>query len=996
MNHIIEEMDSLMHYGMPRRSGRYPWGSGDDSYQRGNRDLLGRIEDLKKSGWTETPENIKKEFNMSTTEYRAQKAIAKQERRNLDVARAKSLKEDGLGATEIGKKMGLPESTVRSLLNDRSEVRMKKAQETADFLKKMVDEKGIIDIGTGVERNPKLNISREKLNQALKILEKDGYYTFGARVPQVLNPGQSTTIKVLAPPGTPYKINEKGQRVSKVAYDFENIKSIDDYISRDNGATFEKKFHYPASLDSKRVKILLADDINPTDGEPGVAKDGLIQIRRGVDDLSLGNSRYAQVRILVDDTKYLKGMAVYADNMPDGIDVIFNSNKHSVEKAYKKIEDDPENPFGSLIKDADQGGQYWYTDKKTGERKLGLINKRADEGDWSEWKDTLPSQFLSKQSLTLAKKQLDEAKKDRMAEFKDICEINNPTVKKQLLETFASQCDSDSIHLKAASLPGQKYHVMIPISGLKDGEAYCPNYENGTKLALVRYPHGGIFEIPIVTVNNKHQQSINVLGKDIGDAIAVNKRTADVLSGADYDGDTVMCIPTDNGKIKISRKPPLKDLEDFDPTEEYGPDTYEPGTVKLMNEKSKGLQMGSITNLITDMTLAGASDEELARAVKHSMVVIDAVKHKLNYKKSEVDNNIKALIKNYQRTIDEDGNVKTGGASTIISAAKSPVSVYKRQGTPYVNIKGKEGYDPNRPEGALIYKQADDLYKPVSKMDKKTGIRTLTTIDGKKVKYNPKNKEDSDMYSPIKRVNKETGEVTYTNKDGSITYKLEPKRQESRKMAETDDARTLVSAARHPMELLYADYANSMKALANQARIEKINTGKIEYDANAKAVYQAEVDSLMSKLNTALLNAPLERMAQLQTAASVQAKKKAAKEAGSELSKDEIKKAGTQALRKARLEVGSVSRRDRNINITDREWEAIQAGAISENRLKKILANTDIDALRQKATPRTTNSLSSAKIARLKSYQANGYTLAEMARKLGVSTSTVSKYLKGE
>ena len=66
----------------------------------------------------------------------------------------------------------------------------------------------------------------------------------------------------------------------------------------------------------------------------------------------------------------------------------------------------------------------------------------------------------------------------------------------------------------------------------------------------------------------------------------------------------------------------------------------------------------------------------------------------------------------------------------------------------------------------------------------------------------------------------------------------------------------------------------------------------------------------------------------------------------------DVKKASQQALTRYREEVGSVSRRDRNIVITDNEWKAIQAGAISENILNKILNNCDPDSLRQKAMPK--------------------------------------------
>ena len=363
MNPIAEEIrtyegsasmtdeEYLEHYGIPRRSGRYPYGSGDDPYQHG-RDFLGRIEELKKNGWTETPENIKKEFGMTTTQYRSEKGIARSQRRMLDVARAKSLKEDGLGDTEIGRMMGVNESTVRSWLNEKSEARMKQAQKTADFLKEQIKEKGMLDVGVGVERE--LNVSREKLNQALAILESEGYPVYGGRVDQATNPGKKTTIKVVCPPGTEHK----------EIYNYEKVKTIKDYVSHDGGDTFDK-YVYPKSIDSKRVKILLKDEVGP-DGTVGEQKDGLIQIRRGVEDLSLGNSRYAQVRILVDGDKYLKGMAVYSDNLPDGVDILFNSNKTNPEKGYKKIQDDPDNPFGALIK---PGGQSYYIDKN-GNRQL--------------------------------------------------------------------------------------------------------------------------------------------------------------------------------------------------------------------------------------------------------------------------------------------------------------------------------------------------------------------------------------------------------------------------------------------------------------------------------------------------------------------------------------------------------------------------------------------------------------------------------------------------
>ncbi len=1007
MSSVLDEMravlegDELYHYGTKFHSGRYPYGSGDDPYQH-NGDFLTRVDRLKKNGWKETAENVEKEFGMKLEDYRNEKAWANYTRREQQVARAKALKEKGLGDTAIGKEMGISESTVRSLLNPKSEAKMQAAKQTADFLKEQIAAKGWIDVGKDVERyinvgdgaENKMGISRTKLDQALYALESEGYKVYQNRVEQPTNRGNWTTQMVLCPPGTEQRdvINHP-----------EKVRTIEDYQYQEGTDSFKKKFTYPASLDSKRLKVRYADEAGP-DGITGVEKDGLIEIRRGCADLDLQGSKYAQVRILVDGTHYLKGMAVYSDDLPKGVDVVFNTNKSKDVPAIgpkdhtvlKPIKDDPENPFGSLIKDADKGGQYWYKDPKTGKDTLGLINKKSDEGDWSEWADGLPSQFLSKQSTSLAKRQLNIAANDRYAEFDRICEITNPTIKKHLLKSFADDCDGAAVNLKAAALPGQKYHAIIPINALKDNEIYAPDYPDGSKLALVRYPHAGIFEIPILTVNNKNAAAKKILGKDITDAVGITKATADQLSGADFDGDTVMCIPTNYGNVTIKSKPYLKELKGFDAKAEYGTYAGENGDrynfngdkIRVMTKRDTQREMGVISNLITDMTLSGgATDEEMARAVKHSMVVIDAEKHKLDWKRSEAENNIAELKRKYQRTVLPDGSIKTGGAATIISKAKSTERVPKRRGQAIID----------KETGAKSYKlaNADDLYYVEREYDKKTGIVTLRTTAGKKIQYDSKDPVATEKYKPIRKFN-DDGTVSYTNKDGDISYRWKVRTQDSTKMAETDDARTLVSASQHPMELIYADYANSMKALANRARKEMISTGNLEHNPAATKTYQAEVDSLMAKLNEAEKNSVRERQAIRLANAEVKAKQQAAEEAGKEMEKSDVRKASQKAMTKYREEVGSVSRRDRNIKITDREWEAIQSGAISENKLKRILANADIDELRQRATPRDSKAISVGQANRIKSMSASGnYTISEIAKQLGLSPTTVKKYLKG-
>lgn len=908
MNPIVEDM--LMHYGMPRRSGRYPWGSGDNPYQHSG-DFLSRVEELKSQGLSET--EIAKSMGLTTTQYRTQKSLAKDERRALDVARARSLREDGKSLNEIAAIMGFSnDSSVRSLLNENSEARMNQARKTADFLKEQIEKKGMIDVGTGVERE--LGISKEKLNQALYILESEGYPVYGGGVPQVTNPGKQTNIKVICPPGTEHK----------EIYNFENVHSLSDYVSHDGGETYDPKYVYPKSMDSSRIQIRYAED-------GGTQKDGVVEIRRGVDDLSLGESHYAQVRILVDGTHYIKGMAIYSDDLPDGVDIVFNTNKKTGtpmlgpknDTVLKPIGKDPDNPFGSLIKDgivdpddptSKKGGQSYYYDKD-GKKQLSLINKRAEEGDWGEWSDHLPSQFLSKQSMTLIKKQLGLATADKQAEFDEICSLTNPTVKKALLKSFADDCDSAAVHLQAAALPRQKYQVILPITSMKDNEVYAPNYRNGEQVALIRFPHGGTFEIPVLTVNNKQADAKRILGNAM-DAVGINSKVAERLSGADFDGDTVMVIPT-GGKVKITSTRALEGLEGFDPKLEYGGKPE--GSFKPM--RNTQTEMGKISNLITDMTLRGASEDELARAVRHSMVVIDAEKHRLDYKQSEIDNGIASLKKKYQGNYDEDGRYHEG-AATLISRAKSETSVLKRKGSPVIN-----------PEtGEQTYKE---VYEEYTDKNGRTRVRT----------------------------------------------------QASTKMAETKDAFTLVSDADTPQERAYATYANEMKSLANRARKEMLGTGKIAYSASAKETYQEEVDHLMAQLNVALRNAPRERQAQVIANATVAAKK----QENPDMTRSEIKKASQQALTAARTTVGA-SRE--TISISDREWEAIQAGAISENRLTQIINNVDIDTLRQRATPRSTTVLSTAKVNKIASMSASGYSTAEIAEALGVSTSTVNKYLK--
>ena len=915
--------DVMIHYGVSvmdgapgRGSGRYPWGSGENPKQRTDT-FLSRYNEYAGQGLTE--KEIAEKMGTTTTKLRVQLSYAKSQKRMQMVDQAKSLRKEGKSLNEIAEIMGFDnDSSVRSLLNENAETRMRQSTATADKLRELVKEKGFLDVGPGAERE--LGVSRTKFDQALYILEMEGYDTFNRRIPQATNPAQKTTLKVLTPPGTQY---------SEI-YDASKIHSVGDYaISYDDGETFHKPFEFPSSLDSKRLMINYAED-------GGIQKDGVIEIRRGVKDLDMGNLHYGQARILVDGTHYLKGMAVYADDLPDGVDVRFNTNKTKdvpmmdVLKKVKRDKDgnvDRDNPFGSLIKE--KGGQSYYIGDD-GKEHLSKINWRAVEGDWGEWADKLPSQFLAKQPIALINRQLKIAIEDKQAEFDEIRSLTNPTVKRKLLEDFADGCDKNAVTLQAAALPRQKYQVILPLNSISENEIYAPNFNDGETVALVRYPHGGLFEIPILKVNTKNAEGKRVIGTNPKDAVGINAKVAERLSGADFDGDTVMVIPFGKG-YKIASQPELEGLKGFDPKVEYKIPAGDTKT-KRMTDANTQKQMGVVSNLIMDMTLAGASTEELARAVRHSMVVIDAKKHDLDYKRSESDNGIAELKRKYQGHFDENGQYHEGSA-TLITRAKSEISVPKRQGSGVI--------DPET--GKKTYKVADNLYYETSRVDKKTG---------------------------------------------EVITKQKMRTQQSTKMAETDDAYTLVSYRRTKAELAYAEYANKLKSLANEARKEMKATGTLKYSPEAKKAYEPEVTRLQSALALANSNKPRERQAQVLANARIKEKI----EADPDLVNDKkmLKKVSQQAIVAARQQVGA---KRHPITISDKEWEAIQAGAISDNVLSQILESADIDNLRQRATPRANNELSNGKIALIKARAASGYTNAQIAESLGISASTVSKYL---
>ena len=904
--------EDLQHYGTPRHSGRYPWGSGDNS-QQSQRSFLGQIAYLKSEGMSEA--DIAKTLGLSSaSELKSLYSIARNEQKKADQAQAFRLKEKGYSNVAIGERMGVNESTVRSWLNPSTVDRTNILSVATSALKSEVDSKKYIDIGSGAEYD--LDISESRLRTAVTKLKAEGYKVYYLKIPQ-LGTGHETTVKVLVAPDVTY---------SELYKNRSEIKTISSY-SEDGGRTL-LGIKPPASISSSRVAVRYAE-------EGGKDADGTIYIRPGVDDLSLGNKRYAQVRIAVDGTHYLKGMAMYRDDLPDGVDIVFNTNKSKTANkldAMKDLKSDTDNPFGAVIR-----RQRHFIDAD-GKEQLSPINIVNEEGDWGEWSKTLSSQMLSKQRPALARQQLDLAYQQRATELETINSLTNPAVKKRLLMPFADEADSAAVHLKAAHLPRQASHVILPINSLADNEIYAPNYRPGESVVLIRYPHGGTFEIPELRVNNRNQEARRILGS-VPDAVGINAKVAQRLSGADFDGDTVLVIPNNSGAIKTSS--PLKGLKDFDPQASYpaydgmrtidggkfnastGKVDFPPG--KKPNSQTKQTEMGKVSNLITDMTIRGATHDEIARAVRHSMVVIDSEKHALNYKESERVNGILDLKKKYQGS--PTGESKGLGAKTLISRSAAEIRVPERKPRPVS-------------EGGPI--------------DPVTGEK----------KYVPTNN-------------------TYVDSKG----RTKPKMELSTRMAEARDAYELSSGT--VMESIYADHANRMKALANRARKEALATPNLPYSAAAAERYKNEVASLSAKLNIAKKNRPRERQAQILANAVVSAKRAE----NPSLEASDIKKISAQALTEMRNRVGA---KKTPISITPSEWDAIQSGALRPTRLLDVLTETDLDLVKRLATPREPTVLTSAVMARAKTMLASGYSQAEVADALGIATSTLNSGLREE
>lgn len=920
MNH-----DYILHSGVKRKSGRYEWGSGEYPYQH----------EAWFQGWSKIPSKDQaeyaKSFGMTLKEARYRYSIGKDYKKAQDIGHAIELRySKQMSVKAIAEKMGVSESTVNSWLKPNALQRAKETEDLAKKIEQYLDKHAGVDIGKGCATA--MGVNKTKFEAAVQLLkDRDGYYNvqWGQEQQTTGKNTQSTALIKIQPEWEGYS----EAQLKKVAYKY--VKEHSDDIT----LPFEIKYNYdtgktimgfdiPKSVSSKNIEVVYRSE-----------RDGLIEVRRGLDDLSLGNDIYSQVRIAVDGTHYIKGMAVYSDDLPKGINIRVHSNKKEgtpllsdnpdakqVLKPMKRADDgtvDLEDPFGAQIK-----AQH------------GCINKVNEEGSWDDWTSarSLASQVLSKQAPELAQRQLNLDYTKRAAEFDTIKQITNPVVREKMLIDFADECDKAAVHLKAAALPGQSVKVLIPIPSLKPGECYCPMYKDGEKLALIRFPHQSISEIPMVTVNNSNAEGKKVMTNQAIDAIGLNPKDAHRLSGADFDGDTVVCIPNKKGFIKNA--PEFKGLEGYEPKDQW---PGYPG-MKPISHQLAQTKMGIVTNLITDMSLQGAPEHEMVRAIKMAQLIIDAEKHKLNWKGAEEEYRISELHEKYQ-------GKKRGGAVTIVSRASGEYDVPERQDN-YYDIDPKTG----------------------AKIPKYTGKKRVWFVRDDGSKYYKDLLPYQEGYDPNAK------DVT----------------QKSTKMAETSDAHTLISPFKHPVEVVYANYANQMKALANEARKESLVKKDTPYSKQAAETYKDEVESLLEKINNSKVNAALERLAQRSAEVIINERVSKYPDRYNKKTPD-----GKKHLSKLKNQVTNQQRtivsKQRPFDITEREWEAIQAGALHKSDVKEIINRANSDIVKKFAMPNNTNYsvLSPSNLAHAKAMLNSGFTQADVAASFNISPSTLSKLLKG-
>lgn len=941
----------LKHYGVKRKSGRYPW---DPSlHLPKNYKFIEDRDEMKKRGLSDN--EIAKQMGLSTTVYRSKVTIAKEELKQYNMQRISKLQSEGMIIDDIAKTIGTTGQTVRNYLdeikNPNKSARAQRVQTeaVAQTLEDAVKRSKYIDVGKGVEIQ--MGISKEKLKSGLNALVESGEYeVHNLRIAQVTDKNNSTPVKVLT---------KKGVERSEIYKNMDKVRPVEEFAINGDARMFQQ-MERPKSIGWDRVHIRYAipeGQKGHGTNDDGAMMDGAMFLRPGVKDLNLGKASYAQVRIAVGDTHYLKGMALYGTEemfkgIPKGTDIIFNTNKtanKTPQEVLKELKKNPEggapidgpNPFGATVKRqntlVDAKGNPVYkpgVKDRFGNKvpQIGSVNIVNEEGNWGSWSKALSAQFLSKQPTTVVHERLKATMKQVQDEYESIQKVTNPVIKKQLMESFVSDLESKQVHMKAAAPKGFQGHVILPVPDMKENEVYAPNYKNGEKVVLIRYPHGGRFEIPELTVNN-NSVARKMISKDSPDAIGIHPKVASKMSGADFDGDTAYVIPNNKGKFKS--RDSLKELKNFDPNM-YAD---KPGTFTPITKSYQQTLMGIVSNLITDMTLQGAPSNEIARAVKHSMVVIDAEKHKLNYKRSAEENGIDALMKRYMTHVDK---VKYGDL---------------------------ERYNPKTRRVDKVI-DPDKLKKDLTPGEEYTSASTIISrhkqsviTDGYQVEV-PDPKSKSGGTKMVWRNKKETYLVNMVK-----------------------DANVFLGSNATKTEHHYADYINELKAFKNKVDSEMSGIKIPARDPKAAKIYAEEVLSMKDKVNQVKINRIKERQAQRM--AEVSSKAEIARRSEDEvLKKDEISRIKQQALNKARSMVGA----ERTpVTITDDEWDAVQSNAVSGTLLKELVSFMDDSQLKSLATPRANKQMTDARKSKAKALLANGYTIAQVAEALGVSSSTIGK-----
>lgn len=267
----IDEDAYLSHIGIIRRSGRYPWGSGGDTLVvHNNQGFLDWIKELRAKLFTDA--QIAEGLGVSTTTLRAQVSISSNEVYASNVIGAQALKAKGWSNKAIGEQMGEPgkpigESTIRNWLKPGADKNSSALKSTADMLRRQVDEKGVIDVGLGVESS--VGVSKDRLRTAVAMLEQEGYKKYNLKVPQQ-GTGKDTEMVVLAKPEFTQK---------QIWQDPSKIRLIDEH-SEDFGQSY-LGIKPPIAINPKRLAINYAED-------GGANSDGVIYVRPDVADVSLG------------------------------------------------------------------------------------------------------------------------------------------------------------------------------------------------------------------------------------------------------------------------------------------------------------------------------------------------------------------------------------------------------------------------------------------------------------------------------------------------------------------------------------------------------------------------------------------------------------------------------------------------------------------------------------------------------------------------------------